>query len=118
MGVHSFTRAALFIWLPCLSARLESWCVSHSDPSASNSPEKATSKSLGSETRQRYRIYGGASQNVCKVNERGRPGTFVLHATGSLPIGHVMLAKIASEIREDEVAPWAKCSFQAARPLL
>jgi hypothetical protein len=81
---------------------------------------------VGSDTRQRYRIYLGASQNVCKVDERGRPGMgLCFMPTGSLPIGDVMLAqKIALEIREDEVRTVGQMFvpspflFSRARPLL
>src|SRR5690242_6218136 len=58
---------------------------------------------IGSESSQRYRIYVGASQNVCKVDDRGQPGVgLCFMPTDSLPIGDVMLAqKIALETRED-----------------
>ena len=80
---------------------------------------------IGSETRHRYRIYAGASQNVCKVDERGRPGLgLCFMPTGSLPIGDVMLAqKIALETREDEVRTVGHAFvpshflFSRARPL-
>jgi hypothetical protein len=79
----------------------------------------------GSDSRQRYRIYAGASQNVCKVDERGRPGLgLCFMPTGSLPIGDVMLAqKIALETREDEVRTVGRpfipnhFLFSRARPL-
>jgi len=81
---------------------------------------------LGSDTRRRYRIYAGASQNVCEVDGRGRPGVGLCFIpTGSLPIGDVMLAqKIALETREDEVRTVGRAFvpspflFSRARPLL
>jgi hypothetical protein len=35
---------------------------------------------IGSDSRKRYRIYAGASVNVCEVDQRGLPAGIVLHA--------------------------------------
>jgi hypothetical protein len=64
--------------------------------------EKGYFEVVGGETGKQYRIYAGASTNVCEVDERGRPKLgLCFRPVGELPIGDVMLSqKIALESRE------------------
>jgi hypothetical protein len=59
---------------------------------------------------KRYRIYTGASVNVCEINERGRVQEgLCFMPIGGLPIGDVMLAqKIALETYKSEVRALAQ----------
>ena len=60
---------------------------------------------VGGDSGKRYRIYAGASVNVCEIDERGRiQDGLCFMPIGGLPIGDVMLAqKIALETCESEV---------------
>ena len=60
---------------------------------------------VGGDSGKRYRIYTGASVNVCEIDERGRiQDGLCFMPIGGLPIGDVMLAqKIALETCESEV---------------
>ncbi|MCK1665555.1 hypothetical protein [Bradyrhizobium sp. 153] len=80
---------------------------------------------IGSDSQKRYRIYVGASVNVCEMDERGhlREGLCFM-PIGALPIGDVMLAqKIALETCEAEVLAVARkftpngFHFRQSRPL-
>lgn len=57
---------------------------------------------VGGESGARYRIHVGASMNVCRLDERGRPSMGLCFLpVGNLEMGDVMLAqKIALETRE------------------
>ena len=80
---------------------------------------------VGSDTRKQYRIYAGASVNVCEIDERGRRQQgLCFMPIGSLPSGDVMLAqKIALETCENEVRAVANrfipdgFYFRQTRPL-
>jgi hypothetical protein len=54
---------------------------------------------VGGETGRQYRIYAGASTNVCEVDKKGRPKFgLCFRPVAELPIGDVMLSqKIALE---------------------
>jgi hypothetical protein len=60
---------------------------------------------VGGDSGKRYRIYAGASVNVCEIDERGRiQDGLCFMPIGGLSIGDVMLAqKIALETCESEV---------------
>jgi len=57
---------------------------------------------IGGDTGTQYRIYAGASTNVCEIDEKGRPTCgLCFMPRGNLPIGDVMLSqKIALECCE------------------
>ena len=57
---------------------------------------------IGGDTGRQYRIYAGASTNVCEIDEKGRPTRgLCFMPRGNLPVGDVMLSqKIALEGRE------------------
>lgn len=80
---------------------------------------------VGGDTGNRYRIYTGASTNVCEIDKNGRPkvGLCFLRR-GDLPIGDVMLAhKIALESCERSALAVARkftpngFFFSRSRPL-
>jgi hypothetical protein len=49
---------------------------------------------VGGDTGNRYRIYTGASANVCEIDEHGRPKVGLCFLPrGDLPIGDLMLAQ-------------------------
>ncbi|MHC4049866.1 hypothetical protein RAD04_08190 [Bradyrhizobium sp. 25ACV] len=54
---------------------------------------------IGGDTGRQYRIYAGASTNVCEIDEKGRPTRGLCFTpSGNLPVGDVMLSqKIALE---------------------
>lgn len=54
---------------------------------------------IGGDTGRQYRIYAGASANVCEIDNKGRPTRGLCFLpVGELPIGDVMLSqKIALE---------------------
>ena len=66
---------------------------------------KGSFEVVGGDSGKRYRIYAGASVNVCEIDERGRiQDGLCFMPIGGLPIGDVMLAeKIALETCESEV---------------
>lgn len=80
---------------------------------------------VGGDTGNRYRIYTGASTNVCEIDENGRPKVGLCFLPqGDLPIGDVMLAqKIALESSESSALAVSrkftpsKFFFGASRPL-
>jgi len=80
---------------------------------------------VGGETGNRYRIYTGASTNVCEIDENGRPKVGLCFLPrGDLPIGDVMLAqKIALESCEGSALAVARkftpsgFFFSRSRPL-
>ncbi len=65
---------------------------------------------VGGDTGKQYRIYAGASTNVCEVDEKGRPTLGLCFLPlGELPVGDVMLAqKIALESCESNALEVAK----------
>lgn len=80
---------------------------------------------VGGETGNRYRIYTGASTNVCEIDNNGRPKVGLCFLPrGDLPIGDVMLAqKIALESCERSALAVARkftpngFLFSRSRPL-
>jgi len=80
---------------------------------------------VGGETGNRYRIYTGASTNVCEIDKNGRPKVGLCFLPrGDLPIGDVMLAqKIALESCERSALAVARkftpngFVFSRSRPL-
>jgi hypothetical protein len=65
---------------------------------------------VGGDTGKQYRIYPGATSNVCEIDKNGRPKLGLCFRTfGELPIGDVMLAqKIALESCESSVLAVAR----------
>lgn len=65
---------------------------------------------VGGNTGKQYRIYAGASTNVCEVDEKGRPTVGLCFLpVGELPIGDVMLSqKIALESCESRALEVAR----------
>lgn len=65
---------------------------------------------VGGDTGKQYRIYAGASTNVCEVDEKGRPTLgLCFMPLGELPVGDVMLAqKIALESCESRAIAVAR----------
>lgn len=65
---------------------------------------------VGGDTGKQYRIYAGASTNVCEVDENGRPTLGLCFLPlGELPVGDVMLAqKIALESCESRAIEAAR----------
>ncbi|WGD51184.1 hypothetical protein QA641_37775 [Bradyrhizobium sp. CB1650] len=65
--------------------------------------EKGYFEVTGGDTGRKYRIYAGASTNVCEVDKKGRPmGGLCFMPRGNLPVGDVMLSqKIALECSEN-----------------
>ena len=65
---------------------------------------------IGGDTGRQYRIYAGASTNVCEVDEKGHPtGGLCFMPRGDLPVGDVMLSqKIALECCENRALEVAR----------
>lgn len=65
---------------------------------------------IGSDTGRQYRIYAGASTNVCEVDEKGHPTRgLCFMPRGDLPVGDVMLSqKIALECCENRALQVAR----------
>nr|WP_027574411.1 hypothetical protein [Bradyrhizobium sp. WSM1743] len=65
---------------------------------------------IGGDTGSKYRIYAGASTNVCEVDEKGRPTRgLCFMPRGDLPVGDVMLSqKIALECCESRTLEVAR----------
>jgi hypothetical protein len=87
--------------------------------------EKGYFEVVGGETGRRYRIYAGATTNVCEVDGKGRPKRGLCFLPlGELPSGDVMLSqKIALETSESRALAVARnfvpngFSFRQGRPL-